>query len=636
MCGIAGYCLNNSQQFSAKFTDSLLQSIGKRGPDDEGICLISREGKTHQFYRNDRTHKSLGALPHIKTGNGIRHDIAFLHTRYAILDLSEKGHQPFISSDGSTIAVFNGEIYNYVELQDELSSLGVKFHTRSDTEVLVEGYARWKEALWPKMNGFWAVVLYDCRDQSIIFSRDRIGVAPLYYRETSSGIFFSSCIEPLIDIDGQKASVSKDAVSGFLQTGFKDIEGSTFYREIKTVPAARTVHLLRSQSLLAQGKHSRFWHLPVSLLSENDISFEDAVKTFRDIFFNAVDIRLRADVKVAFELSGGLDSSSVVAAASCLSKEPVSTYTVKIKDADEEPYARSILKKYKLDYHVLSKIENSFTENYGAFAQLMEEPYDNPNNYTHYRMLQSMLAQGVKVIVTGAGGDEVFAGYESSFWPKAYQERRRQGFRGLLQADWYEFCRRFKTPQNTYTTLKHYLTDPWVRIVGNREQIKPRFPQGDIPSALQYQNLYDSLSFHKQREFHFLIALLPYYMRSSDHYTMGIPIEHRFPLLDYRIIEFGMQLPISYLFRNGFTKYILRKAMEPYLPDKIIWRRQKMGFQFPYRQYFLAHRQTFEPILNKFCGDRNYMELAKNDPVLLWRFLSTAIWTQYFPKGRDE
>ncbi|MBF0510755.1 MAG: asparagine synthase (glutamine-hydrolyzing) [Candidatus Omnitrophica bacterium] len=628
MCGIAGYILNKPIQPSSEGLESLLQSIRKRGPDDEGICLIESAQNTHRFYRNDNTYQALASLPHIKASDGYVHDIALLQTRYAILDLSQKGHQPFISQDGSIIAIFNGEIYNYLELRKELEASGVSFCTQCDTEVLTEGYAQWKDELWGKMNGFWAVVLYDRHTHTLVLSRDRIGVAPLYYRETPEGLFFSSYIASLLDSNGRKANFNEDSIRGFLETGLKDIEYSTYYEGIKTLPAASVVHLSGPKRLVSDAKRHDFWSLPDTRLGERDLSFESAVKNFREIFFNAVDIRLRADVKLAFELSGGLDSSSVVAAAACLAKQKITTYTAKIKDANEEPYAHSILKKYDVDYRVIDKIEDQFIHDYISFTRLMEEPYDNPNAYTHHQMLRLMKEEGVKVVVTGAGGDEVLAGYEASFWPKAYEQWRQEGPLGFFRADWYEFCRRFKTPRSAFKTLKHYMMDPGRRISGFKKKGPKVLQSPGGGKALEYQNQYDSLTFDQQRRFHFNVALLPFYMRSSDHFTMGIPIEHRFPLLDYRIIEFCLRLPISYLFRNGWTKYILRKAMEPYLPSKIVWRRQKMGFQFPYSRYFKMHRNTFEPVLKAGYPDCDYQQMLTTDPIKLWRYLSTVIWRQ--------
>jgi len=632
MCGIAGYCLKEEAHPSLELINGFLSSIRQRGPDDEGVSLISRQTGKYQTFKTDFSNPALSEdIPPIQ-GAKLKADVALIHTRYAILDLSEKGHQPFVSADRSIMGIFNGEIYNYIELRKELLSLGKIFHTSCDTEVLIEGYAHWKDELWPKMNGFWAVVIYDNSNRSLIFSRDRMGVAPLYYRQTAKGVYFSSYIEPLIEIDGQKAQLNEDAIFGFAQTGFKDIQESTFYTEIKSVPAACTLRLDQGQSVLAQASIKRYWDLPTQRQQEKDISFPQAVKEFRALFFDAVDIRLRADVKIAFELSGGLDSSAVVAAAALLNKNKITTYTAKIQGADEEPFARSMLQKYSLDYRVLSHIEEDFARDYDSFSKLMEEPFDNPNAYTHHQMLKTMKAQGVKVVMTGAGGDEVLAGYEASFWPKAYREWKAKDFPSYLKADWYEVCRRYKTFNKAKGTIKNYFRNLSKKLPPIDQVSKERI-SGIATSALNYHDQYGKLSFDEQRRFHFTVALLPFYMRSSDHFTMGIPIEHRFPLLDYRLVEFGLRLPISFLFRNGWTKYILRKAMEPYLPAKIIWRRQKMGFQFPYHQYFQNNDQIFAPLLEELWQtfpqlrlQGGYKGLLNQDPVLLWRLISIGIW----------
>jgi len=639
MCGIAGYFLKNGAIESSRGIDLLLDPLRVRGPDDEGVCLVSRRDKSFVSCKTDFTVPSLaGRLPHFKDDLSVKaHDFSLLHTRYAIIDLSEAGHQPFVSHDRSVVGVFNGEIYNYVELRDELTSLGVKFRTSSDTEVLIEGYRFWGKALWPKMNGFWAVAIYDLTNDAIVFSRDRIGVAPLYYREMPNGFYFSSCIQGLMDLDPQGIEVDDDVVLGFAQTGIKDHDDTTFYKQIRSLPASTTVVFPAQRVRVSEASCKRYWDFPKNRLHVSDLSLDEAMVKYRETFFTAVELRLRADVKVAFELSGGLDSSSVVAAAALLRNNDVTTYTAKVKDADEEPYARSLLKSYPIDYRVLQNLEGGFREDHQSFSRVMEEPYDNPNDYTHYKMLMRMKAEGVSVVVTGAGGDEILAGYEGSFWPKAYPELKRTGF--FWEADWYEFCRRFKTLREAYKTLRHYLVDS-LKYFGNSIESKSKIPpQITATRALAHQRQYRRLSFHGQTIYHFKVALVPYYMRSSDHFTMSIPIEHRFPLLDYRMVELCMQMPITYLFKGGWTKYLLRKAMEPYLPRKIVWRRKKMGFTFPYYRYFAANRSTFEPSLANLKAINfpteqfgTYDQLLERDPALLWRVLSIAIWVKDCPQ----
>jgi asparagine synthase (glutamine-hydrolysing) len=367
-----------------------------------------------------------------------------------------------------------------------------------------------------------------------------------------------------------------------------------------------------------------------------DISFEQAVKQYRETFFSAVELRLRADVKVAFELSGGLDSSSVVAAAAILRKNNVTTYTADVKGADEVRYARSVIQRYPIDYHILENLEDDLVCDYKDFAKVMEEPFDNPNAYTHHRMLRIMKADGVNVVVTGAGGDEVLAGYESSYWPRAYRELRQEGWRSYLHADWYEFCRRFKTWKTARATLRHYGVDPFKKIFKLEGQDgSPADRLSLATNAARHTKHYNEMSFHQRALYHFNVALVPFYMRSSDHFTMGIPVEHRFPLLDYRMVELGLRLPVQYLFNGGWTKYILRKAMEPYLPKKILWRRKKSGFFFPYGDYLKAKKDVYAPMLNQlrkinFPIDEfsPYDQLCQMDPVMLWRMVSTAMWVE--------
>ena len=635
MCGIAGYFLKEADKHPVEDIETLLNPIRPRGPDDEGVCLISRKKETYRAYQTEKTSsESISQFLSINnTDSFIPHDLALIHTRYSIIDLSAGGHQPFISQDKSVIAVFNGEIYNYLELRKELLLLGAQFKTSSDTEVLVEGYRIFKNKIWSRLNGFWAVALYDFKNKTITLARDRIGVAPLYYRMVSSGLYFSSTIQSLVDISPKDITLNEDVMRGFIQCGIKDHDDTTYYSEIKSVPSKTAVVFELNQYDLSKAKHNKYWDFPQKRLTTDDISLDEAVKKFRDIFFNAVDIRLRADVKLAFELSGGLDSSSIVAAASILRKNNITTYTAKVKDVDEEPYARSILEKYPVDYRVLEHIEGDFINNYQQFSKLMEEPYDNPNAYTHHEMLNIMKKEGVSVVVTGAGGDEVLSGYEGSFWSKAYVQMKQEGMDAYLHADWYEFCRRFKTWKMTEHTVKHYFFDSLKRIKRPFSKKIKAEKNPAYSSALNHYKRYQTMTYHQRALYHFNVALVPFYMRSSDHFTMSIPVEHRFPLLDYRIVDFGMQMPPQYLFHAGWTKYLLRKVMEPYLPKKILWRRKKMGFTFPYAIFFSKHRSAFEPIFNQFLDVQtvnehfsSYDELLKTQPILLWRIISTGIW----------
>lgn len=198
MCGIGGYVLRAPVGHD-RFVTALLGPLRRRGPDDEGVCAIDRAARASRSYATGATAPALrGSIPLVGGDRPLGpHDAALVHTRYAIIDLSPAGHQPFHGPGGAITAVFNGEIYNYLELRRELQSRGSRFETATDTEVLVEGYRVWGDAVWGRMNGFWAVALYDRRTGEVILARDRLGVAPLYYRETRAGVFFASAIRSL-------------------------------------------------------------------------------------------------------------------------------------------------------------------------------------------------------------------------------------------------------------------------------------------------------------------------------------------------------------------------------------------------------------------------------------------------------
>jgi asparagine synthase (glutamine-hydrolysing) len=348
---------------------------------------------------------------------------------------------------------------------------------------------------------------------------------------------------------------------------------------------------------------------------------------------NAVDLRLRADVKVAFELSGGLDSSSIVAAAAALGHRDVTTFTIAVPESDETPYARSMLQKYPLDFRVLSDPEERFASDGAEFARLIEEPYHSPNIYTHYRMRQRMKGEGVSVVLSGSGGDEVLAGYESDFWTAAATDLRARGRHGHALA--YELVRRAGTWRRAGNTLRGaaHGTARWALRKGTRRDSSGNGgatgnAHGD---GARLARGYPCLTFDEQMRYHLRIANLPYYLRSNDHFTMSIPIEHRFPFLDYRLVELGLTLPTAYLFRHGWTKYILRKAMEPFLPRRIAWRREKMGFPFPLRRFLSSHRERFTPLLAAtaaagLTSGGEYDGLVRDAPLRLWRAVSTGLW----------
>jgi asparagine synthase (glutamine-hydrolysing) len=640
MCGIAGYLLRADARVAPERTlRGLLGGLRSRGPDDEGVCLVHRSERRIVPCRSERTVPAVAhRLPDFRSAAEHEpHDAALVNTRFAIVDPSAGGHQPFLSSDGSVAAVFHGEIYNYLELRSELADRGVVFRTKSDTEVLVEGYRRWRDELWERLNGFWAVALFDGADGSVVLSRDRFGVAPLYYREGAGGLYFASLIQPLLEVEATPAPIDLDVARGFIDSGLKDHDEATFYVPIRSLAPACAVRIPAGSSSMSDARATVFWTYPERAATVEDLPFRKAVLGFRSLFMDAVAVRLRADVRLACELSGGLDSSSIVAAAA-LQSSAVTTYTLRVPEHDEEPYARAMLRSFSLDFRVVEHPESEFLAEASDFLGVMEEPFHAPNVYTHYQLRRSMKQDGVHVVLAGSGGDEALAGYESEFWPRARAELVRE--RRRLQAIGYDLRLGLRSRGGSRAAA--------LRLFDHSRARPPRAldPAATGSSAAQNRAArlaagYSDLDFHEQRLYHFRVGLLPYYLRSDDHFSMQLPLEQRSPFLDYRIVDFALRLPAAYLFRRGWTKYILRKAMQPFLPSEIVWRKEKMGFPFPLRSFLERHRAQLEPAIaplldHGIIAERiDYGAMLQRSPNRLWRICATGLWLDH-PQPRNS
>ncbi|HUF29480.1 MAG TPA: asparagine synthase (glutamine-hydrolyzing) [Gemmatimonadaceae bacterium] len=632
MCGIAGYVLAKPTAETG-LCISLLEGVRERGPDDEGVLLVHRANAAIHLAATSRSVASARHRDvHLSAATNVTHDVAIAHARYAVIDLSEAAHQPFSSRDGSIIAVLNGEIYNHVELRAALASEGIACRTASDTEVLVEGFRYWGADLWQRLNGFWSVVLYDARDGSVVISRDRLGVAPLYYRETEAGFFFASRIRPLLAVEPSDHTVDDVAVRCFIEAGIKDHGTDTFYSAVKCFPAATTITLARGDSRLQGTSRNRYWQLPRQRMGKSEISLADAARGMHERLVRAVELRLRSDVRVAFELSGGLDSSSVVAAAAELGHRP-RTYTIHVPERDELPWAKAVVEHFGLENTVLTASEGAFGDEAQRFARIMEEPYHSPNVYTSYAMRRAMKARGEAVVISGSGGDELLAGYEHEFWDAARKALWEEGAR------WHVVRHAIAHTAGSRARLRHSVreaigaTKRGARAaagLGSRGVEQPDAFTG--PASRQ---AYRNASFDERVRFHFEVAQLPYYLRNGDHLTMSLPLEHRFPFLDWELVEFGARLPVAYLYRDGWTKYVLRRAMRGILPDSVVWRRDKMGFPFPFARFFTGHEMSLRPrairAMNAGYGGTDafdYTAMALGDPLRLWRLCSTGFWLE--------
>ncbi len=627
MCGIAGIVDMSGGVIDPSLLKSMTDAIHHRGPDDEGYLLIHQGTSRYQAYSGPASPESVRSMfPPIAAAGGFPANIALSHRRFSIIDLSPAGHQPLFSKDDSCCVVFNGEIYNYIELRLELEQQGVRFRSHSDTEVLLQAYHMWGTECFRRFNGFWAIALYDFRKRCLILSRDRLGKKPLYWTRRGARLYFASEIKSLLRIPDVSThlKVNEEAAWNWCVEGWRDIENSTFFDGIYSLPAACWIVVDQSFPKNIE----TFWEVPRERLRESDISIPEAARLVYEMLDDAVRIRLRADVPLALELSGGLDSSTVLALAARHHPGRITTYTVKFPEErwNEEPYARSVASRYNTDYRVIEPELGGFWHTITAFTELQEEPYHSPNMQTSQVIWSLMRAAGTKVALTGAAGDELFAGY-ARYALKAQMENLRHGRLRHFIRNAFNWTERRQPLRGVIGELITAIgLRPLVRRIRDNQKIK----NISIPTRHYY-----AASLTKWLREEIVNTQIPYWLRSGEKNYMGMPFEARCPFLDYRMVEIATRMPITYLIRDGWHKWILRKAMEDSLPADVVWRRVKMGFPYPYERFFSKYRGIIDLILTE--ARNPYIDFTQRERLQTdWNGLSFILWYEFFINNNKQ
>ena len=617
-------------------------SIAHRGPDDEGFVFARRDSDYAEMFSSLRSPATVAAHwpPLAIDWQTNSHHIGMAHVRYSIIDLSPAGHQPMRSQCGNVYLTFNGEIYNYVELRDELKAQGFEFHTQSDTEVLLMGYLAWGDRVFSRLNGFFAVALYDRRKRAVLLARDRLGVAHLYvHRDPAKGVHWASEIKALLAagcVDAAEVDIS--AVSDFVLFNRRD-RGGTFWRQAEDFPPAHFAWLDGSGTWNPQ----RYWSLPPHRLTPSDLSVSEAAGGLRGLLCDALTLRLRADVPVAFELSGGMDSSALVGLAAGALGRKFTTCTIEFDEAhsNEEPFARAVAQRYpdQIDYRVSKPPRAHFWQEANDFVWLQEEPFHSPNLHTNQHLRRLFKNEGIDVVITGAAGDEMLAGYADDYMGPYLRHLLAHG---ELACFWHEMRSSTEIPMRrsmaglvmdiALSEEDRALFGKWR--TGEFQLLKKVLRPQVMVASLRKPSLKSESTFHGRTLANMTHRLMNYWLRSGAKSDYGIPIESRAPFLDYRVVEYCCQLPPEYLIHDGWHKYVLREAVKDYLPDEVTWRRKKMGFPFPYREWLLASREVAKknaagvdcPYLDTTALFANYDALVKVAPITLWRLLSVMLW----------
>jgi asparagine synthase (glutamine-hydrolysing) len=640
VCGVAGLT-----SFTGCIDMRLARRLGTclqhRGPDDQGYLTVA--GKTVSATRD------WGC-------STVRADAALVHRRLAIIDLAETGWQPMGTPDGRYFLIYNGEIYNHVELRQELERLGCHFRSTSDTEVLLQVYATWGVAGFGRLVGMFAVAILDVAHRTLLLARDFFGIKPLYYARWRDGFAFASQLRPLLELPGVERNADPQRVYAYLRHGLSDHGGGSLVRGIRQLPAAHWLELsLDSESL---GEPVRYWDL--DLTAKADISRPEASRRLRDLFMHSVELHLRSDVPVGIALSGGIDSSAITMAVRQLRGRTQQlhtfSYTAEENSFDEEPWVDLVGTAAHAVVHKVHPRREDLAQDIDRLLAAHDEPCSNTSIYAQYRLYETARRVGVKVVLDGQGADELLGGYRNFLVVRLVSLLRRGDWaaantflqhasslpgmskRWLIVRVMSCFVPMRLHPLALTLADRHpmpgWLNSRWFAA----HQVHPGTPFWSSAQQTLREMLYRSLS----------ELSLPRLLRYADRNAMAFSIENRVPFLTPALASFVLSLPDEYLIGpDGTGKAIFRQAMRGIVPEAILARRDKIGFETPERAWLLPLQPWAERLMTQEAarsiqaidldGLRREMSMrlsgrkklsALDSPV--WRCLDLLQWASRF------
>ena len=628
MCGISGFLLS---QASSSHRDlearlwAMIAMLRHRGPDDEGVWTDRRAG--------------------------------LAHARLSIIDLSPAGHQPMPSADETAWITYNGEIYNFAEIRRELEAAGYHFRSRSDTEVIVNGWQAWGPRIIPRLHGMFALAIWDRRSRRLILARDRIGKKPLYYARSAAGFVFGSEIKALLTWPDLPRAPDLSAVDHYLTLGYVP-SPQTAFAGVHKLPAAHYLVVdARRGGGLTEPELVRYWRLPAPRIGAPSPRADDLRQELVERLDQAVRLRLVSDVPLGAFLSGGIDSSAVVAMMARAGGGRVKTFTIGFSatEYDETRYARMVAERYGTDHEELV-VEPDAVKVLPRLVWHYGEPFADPSAIPTY-YVSEMARRKVTVALNGDGGDECFLGYNRykamHILSRLDKMPRwcRVGIERLLARAPTSAQRRFKIPR-IRGVLRASEEFPARRYASTLVSFTDRDKQEGYTGAMR-----------EQLERSALDLIEPYFAEASDLVaganwadihtylpddlmvkvdvaSMAHGLETRSPLLDHVLMEWAAGIPHDTKMARGVTKALFKSAMEPYLPAKLLYR-PKMGFSCPVDHWFRGELKelAYDTLLSQSARERglfraDYVRLlldehcraARDHHTQLWALLMLELW----------
>lgn len=630
MCGISGLWSKTATQSNLNKLRNSLNTIRHRGPDDVGIEWI--------------VPAELGG----EIGLGL--------TRLAVLDLSTNGHQPMKSRDSRFTISFNGEITNYIEIRNELRTLGCSFHSDTDTEVLLQTLQIWGVDGLTKLEGMFAFALFDSFENTLTVARDVFGIKPFFYSYQSGvQLAFSSEIAGVLELLEQRAQLDWQTAANYLEWGIYDSTESTFIEGVKQLPPGHfMVFDLKTEGL---SEPQRYWWPEISDTSTD--SFKDAVEQVRFLFLESVEHNLRSDVPVGVALSGGIDSSAIASAIRYLDHDyPLQTFSFVSPgfEFSEEKWIERVVFHTNAHSHLVEANPSTLAADLDEMIVAQGEPFGSTSIYAQFRVFQKAREEGVVVTLDGQGADELFAGYSGYPSKRLHSliETGKWNQASRYLNEWSKWPGRSKK-QALIETAAQFLPMEFTKIyLGNKgksplfnyDALKARQIDTDFPGYYVEKQRGKRLKSHLRAELTNL--KLPALLRHGDRNSMHFSVESRVPFLSKKLAEYVFSLPESYISANdGSSKSLLRAALRGITPDEILDRRDKIGFATPENQWLkdinwekeLSELTPHSLIRNtqrtQLLLEQESTKEMRLDPGGKWRVLNLLRWARLLDISLD-
>lgn len=600
MCGIAGQFCYGSTLPDRALLETMSESLAHRGPDGQGV------------YINGRT--------------------ALAHRRLAIIDLSDDARQPIANEDGSLWLVYNGEIYNFVELRAELIAKGHTFRSKTDSEVILHAYEEWGTECLSHLNGMWAFALWDEKKQQLFCARDRFGIKPFYYTEAGGSFLFASEIKALLTHTEAGKKPDDETLLTYLAWGVHDHSDKTMFDGIFQLRPAHAMVVTPAGTPAPY----RYWDVTVNPSVSSDIPDEEAAQKFLSLLRDAVRIHLRSDVAVGTCLSGGIDSSTLTVLINELVRleAPQSvgarqkTFSVYFDDPrfDERRYIDEVVAATGVDGYRVQPEAEKVWDDLKKLLSVQDEPFGSLSIYAQYCVMR-LAAERVKVVLDGQGADELLAGYLPYAWSYIW---------GLVGSfHWYTaFREKIGAIRHHHGFIKTALRQ--LRVRGGRRNLL----KGAIKNVDRYAGSLDHVLYRDLTTTN-LTALLHY----EDRNAMAFSIESRVPFLDVRLVEYIASLPLDQKIRNGMTKHVLRRAIKGLVPEPVRCRTDKMGFTTPDEIWMKEELRPFvlevftsaafhgRPYWDADAVTKNYLAFLSGKSTYspeIFRIFCAELWLQMF------